>query len=250
MTFIQPTTFQLTAEQRAHSEAVQAALQSHQQELHSILSEELQQRGGHQLNFAANDPNTDGLNISEPEVVQPFIQTQLEVHNVDYLFGGYNTERATYHSDLFDGDGEGNQVDPADVRNIHLAFDVWLQPGTPIHAPLPATVYSVHNNNYHLDYGPTVILEHELDGLTFWSLYGHLQTETLNNIQNGQRLEAGEQFAWIGDSHENIGWTPHLHAQILTDLDGNTVDFPGLCSQNSREYYTTLCPDPALLFNL
>lgn len=242
MTFTSPRQHTLTPQQQAHSAAVQQALRAHVNDLHSILSSELQQQSGKRVDFSVNDTKTDGLNISEPEIVQPFIQQELATHNVGYLFGGYNTERATYHSDLFDANTES--------RNIHLAYDVWLQPETPLYTPLPAIVHSVHNNNYHLDYGPTVILQHTLDGITFWSLYGHLQTRTLAHIAIGQQLVAGERFAWIGYSTENIGWTPHVHAQIITDLLGNSVDFPGLCTQSTRDFYTTLCPDPGLLFQL
>ncbi len=240
MTFLNPNTFSLTSAQAQHSLAVVQALQQKQAELHCIASPELQALGSARIDFAAGDPATHSLNISEPEIVQPFIQQTLQERNLGFLYGGYNTERVTYHSDLF--------APTTEPRNIHLAFDIWLPPETPLHSPMPATVFSVHNNNYHLDYGPTVILQHELNGLTFWSLYGHLQTRTLEHIRVGQTLKVGEQFAWVGYSHENIGWTPHVHAQIITDLLGNTVDFPGLCSKSTREFYTTICPDAGYLF--
>ena len=133
MTFIKPAAYELTSQQREHSTAVQAALHEHQLEINSMVSESLQHQGSRQIDFATDDPETNGLNISEPDSVQPYIQTQRTQHNIGFLYGGYNTERVTYHSDLFDPETE--------PRNIHLAFDVWLDPETPIFSPLPATVF-------------------------------------------------------------------------------------------------------------
>ena len=87
------------------------------------------------------------------------------------------------------------------------------------------------NNDAPLDYGPLVILKHEEDTAgPFFTLYGHLATETLARLKIGQRVTRGEELARIGGARENGGWPPHLHFQIILDLWISTQIFPAwLC---------------------
>ena len=61
-------------------------------------------------------------------------------------------------------------------RTVHIGLDLFAPPGTPVLAPLDGVVHSVADNASPLDYGPTVILEHEAGpgGPPFYTLYGHL----------------------------------------------------------------------------
>ncbi|MEJ7660880.1 MAG: hypothetical protein WKG07_15300 [Hymenobacter sp.] len=69
--------------------------------------------------------------------------------------GGYLENRVIYRrSPHFD--------DATEPRSLHLGVDVWVPAGTPVAAPLPAVVHSLADNNNFGDYGPTVILQHEL----------------------------------------------------------------------------------------
>jgi peptidoglycan LD-endopeptidase LytH len=42
----------------------------------------------------------------------------------------------------------------------------------------------------------------------------------------------------------NGDWPPHLHFQLITDMMGNTGDFPGVCLPEEKQAYKVLCPDP------
>ena len=55
----------------------------------------------------------------------------------------------------------------------------------PIHAALDGTIHSFQNNTALGDYGPTIILSHEIEGFKFHTLYGHLSEASLNE----KRLE-------------------------------------------------------------
>ena len=103
------------------------------------------------------------------------------------------------------------------------------------------------NNANFGDYGPTVILEHELDGQRLFSLYGHLAARTLGHLNVGQRVVAGEQIAWLGTPEENLGWPPHLHFQLITEIGDYRGDYPGVCAPAERELWLARCPDPMLL---
>src|SRR6185369_7268152 len=58
---------------------------------------------------------------------------------------------------------------------------------------------------------------------------------------------AGDQIATLGSAAVNVGWTPHLHLQIIVDLLGLGTDFPGVARPTQRAVWTALCPDPNLI---
>ena len=156
--------------------------------------------------------------------------------------GGYLENRVIYRrSPHFDA--------AAEPRSLHLGVDVWVPAGTPVAAPLAATVHSLADNNNFGDYGPTIILQHELEGATFFSLYGHLTRTDLVGLQAGQALAAGQVFAHVGPHPENGDWPPHLHFQLIADMQGRQGDFPGVAAPSERAYWAQLCPDPMLVLN-
>jgi 4-aminobutyrate aminotransferase-like enzyme/Ser/Thr protein kinase RdoA (MazF antagonist) len=165
--------------------------------------------------------------------------------------GRYDEARAIYTSAQF---GNGNAID--ERRTVHLGIDLQLQPGSAVRAPLDGIVHAVANNNAPLDYGPVVILRHRLtlsnarDTQEFFTLYGHLTAQTLRGLRVGQQISRGEKFAEIGATHENGGWPPHLHFQIILDLLDEGTDFVGVARASERDVWTSLCPDPNLLLGI
>src|SRR5262249_19773668 len=51
----------------------------------------------------------------------------------------------------------------------------------------------------------------------------------------------------IGTPDVNVGWTPHLHIQLITDLLELGTDFPGVAPPSQRTVWCAICPDPNLL---
>jgi 4-aminobutyrate aminotransferase-like enzyme/Ser/Thr protein kinase RdoA (MazF antagonist) len=161
--------------------------------------------------------------------------------------GRYNEARLLYTSPLF-----GASENPTDERRtIHLGIDLFAPPGTQVHAPLAGVVHAVAINTAPLDYGPLVILRHTTgDGEEFFTLHGHLARESFDALHVGQRIARGQQFARIGDVHENGGWPPHLHFQIIVDLLAHRSDFPGVAPASQRNVWISLSPDPNLLLGI
>jgi len=161
--------------------------------------------------------------------------------------GRYNEARSLYSSPLF-----GSHRDrTAERRTVHLGVDLFVPPGTSLRAPFDGLVHTVANRAAGLDYGPLVILRHETtDGDTFFTLYGHLTKETLTRLEPGRRVWKGQEFARVGTSHENGGWTPHLHFQIILDLLELGADFPGVAYASQRAVWISLSPDPNLLLGI
>ena len=162
--------------------------------------------------------------------------------------GRYDEVRSCYASPIFAVPGN----DGPEWRTVHLGADLFAEVGTPVLAPLDGRVHSIANNAGELDYGPTVILEHQAGskGPRFFTLYGHLSWDSVRELEPGGLIPKGRAFAVIGSSDENGGWPPHVHVQIVMDLLGRHGDFPGVARPSEREIWLSLCPDPNLLLGL
>lgn len=70
-------------------------------------------------------------------------------------------------------------------------------------ADLDGIVHSFKLNEAIGDYGPTIILEHQLENKTFYTLYSHLSLESLANLKIGMSFKKGQQLATLGDASVN-----------------------------------------------
>src|SRR5690606_36351241 len=89
-----------------------------------------------------------------------------------------------------------------------------------------------------------------LDGLSFYTLYGHLSLNSIKNLSEGERIKGGDIFAEFGIPAENGGWPSHLHFQIILDMDGWNGDYPGVCKYSEREKWLANSPDGDLILRL
>lgn len=161
------------------------------------------------------------------------------------LAGGYLETRPLYCTNAYKRESNNGTIH----RTIHLGMDFWLAANTPIHALWDGEVFSLHNNDYDKDYGPTLLLKHQTDtGLIFYSLYGHLSQSSLALFSKNQQVKKGDLIAYIGADHENGNWSPHLHFQLMLDLLGNEVNFPGVATPQEVDIWKSICPDPNLIF--
>jgi murein DD-endopeptidase MepM/ murein hydrolase activator NlpD len=159
-------------------------------------------------------------------------------------FGGYGEDRSLYTQALFAPEGD-------EPRTVHLGIDVFAPAGAAVYTPLSGRVHSSRINDNPGDYGPTIILEHTpAPGLTFHTLYGHLDRDSLKGLKPGTAFMAGEKIAELGTKRENGGWPPHLHFQILLAIGSAKGDYPGVCKRSEREHWLSICPDPGPLLGL
>lgn len=171
-----------------------------------------------------------------------YVDSVLQRGGARYAIGGYGEDRIIYkRSANFESNTTGGQP-----RTLHLGLDIWGVAGTSVYCPLPGKVHSFAYNDQFADYGATIILEHQLAGLNFYTLYGHLSLVDLN-ISEGFLMEKGTPFAHFGKSDENGSWPPHLHFQIIRKLQGRRGDYPGVCSVSQKDLYLHNCPDPDII---
>ncbi|MTB51423.1 aminotransferase class III-fold pyridoxal phosphate-dependent enzyme [Lewinella sp. W8] len=168
----------------------------------------------------------------------------LEDRGAAFGVGGYGEVRPVYTTDDFADRGNGGPR----WRTTHLGLDVWGPALTPVYAPWPGRVHSVGMDVTEGGYGPTIILEHQTKELTFYTLYGHLDPDSVKHLGDGAQVQAGDQIAAFGRPAVNGGWPPHLHFQVMLDPLGNVADFPGVAFPEIADVWLGLCPDPALLF--
>ena len=219
-----------------------ALLQQHQAEFGPVLPVDLNGADVCRLDFSAINSDLATADLRDSASFDKVVQTMLAAQDAQIGVGGYLENRIIYRR------SPGLFGDPAlPARSLHLGVDVWLPAGTPVLAPLAATVHSLADNAGFGDYGPTVILQHELAGTTFFTLYGHLAHREYDALYKGQAIEKGEAFAAVGPYPENGDWPPHLHFQVMADMQGRHGDFPGVALPSEQKQWAALCPDPNLI---
>jgi hypothetical protein len=189
--------------------------------------------------LSPDSPLLTGIDMRDQERFQRILENQMgEKYN--WGFSPYLERRDTLLSDC------PQMV--ADQRFIHLGLDVIVGLGTPLHAPLNATVVEIGYESGEGNYGGFVLLQHESgDFETFYSFYGHLSKDRLPKV--GKEYPAGTVFAEIGNFHENGNWFYHTHIQIITPkgLDQGYLS-KGYCSQTELGEINDLCPSSIPLF--
>lgn len=129
-------------------------------------------------------------------------------------------------------------------RTLHIGIDLGIPAGNPVFSPLDGEIFGFADHHQQGDYGPTIILRHQLEGHTFHTLYGHLAKSSLTSLDIGQQIKQGEAFATIGHTDENGGWATHLHFQIIKNMDRYQNDYPGVVNPKEANFYLDNCPDP------
>ena len=165
---------------------------------------------------------------------------------VPHDVGRYNERRrAMYTSSLFGAESAWSEGQGSERRDIHLGVDVGGDVGTSVHAVAAGVVHSSGYNSAPLDYGHVVVVEHTLAGRAVWALYGHLSALSTEQSRPGMRLAGGDVVGWLGDTHENGGWPPHVHFQLSLE-EPRTHDMPGVVSDAQYARALEIYPDPRM----
>ncbi|TNJ45794.1 peptidoglycan DD-metalloendopeptidase family protein [Tamlana fucoidanivorans] len=202
--------------------------------------------GDNYIAIDLSESNTDlnDIDLTSSENFSVYINNYLKNYKAQVAYGGYLEIRNIYkRSSHFNENTETE-------RNIHLGLDLWCDAGTKVLAVFAGTVHSFNNNTNYGDYGPTIILKHQIDEDVFYTLYGHLSLESLHDLEVGLTIEQGQRIGSLGTSNVNGDYPPHLHFQVIKDIESFWGDYPGVCSQENLAFYKTNCPDPNILLGL
>lgn len=197
------------------------------------------------LDLSENNLELNEIDVFSSFKLENYITNHIKNNNGLVAFGGYLETRNIYRrSNHFNNQNQDTE------RNIHLGIDIWWDAETPIFTPLDATLHSFKNNTNFGDYGPTIILKHHIENHFFYTLYGHLSLMSLEGLEIGESFKKGDQIATLGDAKINGDYPPHLHFQLIKDIQDYIGDYPGVCSKSDLEFYKSNSPDPNLLLKL
>ncbi len=192
------------------------------------------------FDFTASNTELSAGDVADTAKFSTWVNKKLADTNSKYGIGGYMEHRTLYaRSELFNTEDE--------PRRLHLGVDIWADAGTTIYAPLAGHIHSFHDNDHHGDYGPTIILQHQLNDLTLYSLYGHLSRKDLEGLSVGDKIEKGKRLGSFGSEEENGHWPPHLHFQLMFDMEGCFGDYPGVGKFSEKDKWLKNIPDPNLI---
>jgi murein DD-endopeptidase MepM/ murein hydrolase activator NlpD len=179
------------------------------------------------------------VDVSDSKEFGSFVFEWMRSHQADFAWGGYHEQRAIYkRSGLFNDSS-------IPERDWHLGIDLWAPAGTPVLAAEDGVIHSLQDNQGWGNYGPTLILQHRIGQLIFHTLYGHLSRERLLVIKPGQVVTKGQPIGALGSEQVNGDYPPHLHFQVIVDLEGRIGDYPGVAHHDDLVFYARNCPNPS-----
>jgi len=184
----------------------------------------------HYINLVETDP------LSTDDAIK-WRFSEIKKAGKQWGYSGYleNRSRQLKSKALFDGG-----------RFFHLGIDLHAPLGTKLYTPIEGRVVVSEYEEGVGNYGGMVVLKHNINGLVFYSLYGHLSVNSLPKFDT--ILRKGEIFASIGDTNENGNWAYHTHMQILTEEGyNNGWVHKGYCTAADVTNMYKLCPNPFFL---
>ena len=209
-----------------------------------VISKDIEYRDYVALDLSIHNADLKNHTLETAKDYEIYIQNHLAKNNAKMAYGGYLEVRNLYQrSTVF-------KNDVSEERNIHIGLDLWINEQAPIFAALGGTIHSFQDNKSLGDYGPTIILKHKLDGTIFHTLYGHLSLESLHDKKIGDKIEKGQQIGNLGLPPINGDYAPHLHFQIIIDMENKKGDYPGVCSKERVSFYGENCPNPDFLLKI
>jgi murein DD-endopeptidase MepM/ murein hydrolase activator NlpD len=221
-------------------------LKRHRPDFHPVVPFDPGRERLYPFDFTESNTGLSSKDIADTERFAAYINKALGQHQASYGFGGYDEHRTLYaRSKHFD-----QSVGGSEPRRLHLGIDIWGPAGTKVMSPLNGIVHSFAFNNNDSDYGATIILSHNLEGVGFHTLYGHLSLNSIKNLSEGRNVRKGEVIAEFGMRFENGNWPPHLHFQLIKDMSDWKGDYPGVCRFSEKQQWLDNCPDPDLILQL
>jgi 4-aminobutyrate aminotransferase-like enzyme/Ser/Thr protein kinase RdoA (MazF antagonist) len=141
-------------------------------------------------------------------------------------------------------------------RTAHLGVDLWVLPGTPVHALFDGRVVQVMATGKGCSakecgsdaVSAALILAHRTpDDIGFYTLYDGLDPECLTRLKADQKMNAGARLGGVGACGKKDNRVPHLHFQVMLDRLGYGCDFPRTAFPDQVAVWQSICPDPNLV---
>ena len=158
------------------------------------------------FDFSSKNPKTLNYNLNNFQEFNEDIFNELKNSGKKWGIGKYLEERENILR------GSINIIN--EKRIYHLGLDIIVPYNSVVFCPLYGYVYKLGKETQKGNYGGYLVLKHQVNNQTFYSLYGHLKTP--HKVKLGQKLVAGQELGKIGKESDSGGWFCHLHLQIIT----------------------------------
>ena len=191
------------------------------------------------FDFSSKNPKTLNYNLDNFQEFNENIFNELKNSGKKWGIGEYLEERKNILR------GSINIIN--EKRIYHLGLDIIVPYNSVVFCPLDGYVHKLGKENQKGNYGGYLILKHQVNNHTFYSLYGHLKTP--HKVQLGEKILAGQELALIGKESDSGGWFCHLHLQIITQKAMNEgYSEWGYISEKLLPKVGEYFPDPNFLF--
>jgi murein DD-endopeptidase MepM/ murein hydrolase activator NlpD len=210
-----------------------------------VLDLEIELKDYTSIDLSDKNKTLEQIDITDSKAFEFYIINYLNSKKAKVAFGGYLEKRNIYRRS-----SHFNQESIENERNVHLGVDLWCEANTKVLAVLDGKIHSFQNNINYGDYGPTIIIKHLIEGIEFYSLYGHLNIASLKNLTVGDSVFKGQTIGFLGNATVNGDYAPHLHFQLIKNLQDNFGDYPGVSNKKMLDFYKENCPEPNFLLKL
>ncbi|MFI7149489.1 aminotransferase class III-fold pyridoxal phosphate-dependent enzyme [Nonomuraea sp. NPDC050022] len=131
--------------------------------------------------------------------------------------------------------GERSTTPPGKRPEINLGGELPAGEGVTVRCPLPSLVHSVRPGT------GVVVLEHRTGGgVPFWTLYRHLDPDSITHLTPGGETRPGARLG-------STGQAAPLRVQLLTHLLGMGAGIPDTAPADEADLWTAVSIDPGLL---
>ena len=191
------------------------------------------------FDFSSKNPKTLEYNLNDFQDFNDNIFNELKNSGMSWGIGKYLEERRNILR------GSINIIN--EKRIYHLGLDIIVPYNSVVFCPLDGYVHKLGKETQKGNYGGYLVLKHQVNNQTFYSLYGHLKTP--HKVQLGQEVVAGQELALIGKESDSGGWFCHLHLQLITQKAMNEgYSEWGYISKKLLPKVGEYFPDPNSLF--
>ena len=191
------------------------------------------------FDFSSKNPKTLNYNLDNFQEFNENIFNELKNSGKKWGIGEYLEERKNILR------GSINIIN--EKRIYHLGLDIIVPYNSVVFCPLDGYVHKLDKETQKGNYGGYLVLKHQVNNQTFYSLYGHLKTP--HKVQLGEKILAGQKLARIGRESDSGGWFCHLHLQIITQKAMNEgCSEWGYISKKLLPKVGEYFPDPNFLF--
>ena len=230
------------------SNAVTHWLQTHRSEIGPIVEPDLQSENIPVFDLSVGSPEIGNLpETRDTSLLAQKLAGRMQAAHSPAGIGRYDEVRIIHTS--VEQRVETN--DGPAWPTIHLGLDLFLAAGSPVYAPLAGVVHSLGTND-EPSRCATLVLEHTVpEGtLTFYTLYGNVDPDSLITFSKGMSVQQGMQIACTGGESTDDGLPPHLHFQLITDMLDRQGYFPAYALPDERDVWLSLCPGPNLIVGI